>query len=139
MVIRGLFPFVLLALPVLELYLLIRVGAVAGILNTLIALLIAAALGIRVVKSGSWRVLQQVQSSIQRGEPPMQGLLDSAVVTLGGLLLIFPGFITDLIGLACLLPFTRRRVTDSLASHWHPAEPTTSRPNIIEGEFRRED
>lgn len=139
MVMRGLFPFLLLALPVTELYLLIRVGAVAGILNILMALLIAAALGIRIVKSGSWDVLQQVQTSIQRGEPPMKGVLDSAVFTLGGVLLIVPGFISDLLALVCLLPFTRRRVIDYLASRWHPAGPAAARPDIIEGEFRRED
>lgn len=139
MVMRGLFPFLLLALPVVELYLLIRVGAIAGIVNTLVALLIAAALGIRIVQSGSWGVLQQVQTSIQRGEPPMQGVLDSAVVTLGGVLLIVPGFISDLLALLCLLPFTRRYLTDYLASRGSPAGPTTCRPDVIEGEFRRED
>jgi UPF0716 protein FxsA len=136
---RGLFPFLLLALPVAELYVLIRVGAVAGLMNTIIALLIAATLGIRIVKSGSWRVLQQVQSSIQRGEPPMQGLLDSAMVTLGGVLLIVPGFITDLLALACLLPVTRRRVAAYLANRWRPAATTKARTDAIEGEFRRDD
>jgi len=139
MVMRGWFPFLLLALPVAELSLLIRAGAVLGLMNTFIALLIAAALGIRIVRSGSWRVLQQVQSSIQRGEPPVRGLLDSAVVTLGGLLLIMPGFITDLLAVACLLPATRRRVAAYLTNRWTPATTGPTRSDIIEGEFRRDE
>jgi len=112
-----LIPILLLALPIVELYLVVQIGAAAGFFPVLIWLLIAAALGIRLLQSQSWVIWNRLQQSLNSGEPPGQDLLEDALVMAGGLLLIVPGFLTDLLGLVCLIPPSRRRLAGYLQQH----------------------
>lgn len=129
----------------MEIYLLIRVSAAIGFLNVLLCLVLAASIGARLLQTGSWTVLKRVQSSIAAGEPPARALLDSAMIMLAGLLLIIPGFLTDLAGLMFLVPASRRRIVAYLerqgASITKGAgrPPPASRNDVIEGEYRRDD
>jgi UPF0716 protein FxsA len=97
----------LLLLPVLELAVAIEVGRWAGALPTLGALLVIAIIGFIVVRrqgAAAWRSLNR---SLQAGEPPSRELADAAVLVLAGVLLIAPGFLTDVLALLLLLPPTR--------------------------------
>jgi UPF0716 protein FxsA len=97
----------LLLLPVLELAVAIEVGRWAGALPTLGALLVIAIIGFIVVRrqgAAAWRSLNR---SLQAGEPPSRELADAAVLVLAGVLLIAPGFVTDVLALLLLLPPTR--------------------------------
>lgn len=137
-----LIPILFLALPILELYLLVRIGAVLGFFPVFIWVLIAATLGIRLLQFQSWAIWNRLQQSLRSGEHPARELLENAVVMAGGLLLIVPGFITDLIALACLIPASRRRLALYLERHGETLLVTRRRhqpdSHTIEGEFRRE-
>ena len=109
---RGGWPLVLLvvllvAVPIAEVVLLVQVGQGIGIWPTLAILVVTAILGAWLMRregSRAWAALTNAFSSgrVQTGE-----LADAALVLVGGLLLLVPGFATDLIGLFCLTPFTR--------------------------------
>jgi UPF0716 protein FxsA len=96
-----------LLLPILELVVAIQVGRWAGALPTLGALLLIGLLGAMLVRrqgATAWRSLNQ---SLRAGEPPSKELADATVLVLAGVLLIVPGFVTDVLALLLLFPLTR--------------------------------
>lgn len=140
---HKLLPILLLTLPFIELYLLIRAGAAFGYFNVLLWVLAAAALGFRLLQSRSWTIWNRLQQSLRQHEHPARELLDSAIVMMGALLLILPGFVTDLLGLICLIPVSRAALAAYLEKHGEillaSPGPAAQHHDTIEGEFRREE
>ena len=107
----------LVTVPILEVWLLIQVGQVIGVAPTLAILVAEALVGgwlMRREGSRAWRALVE---AFQSGRMPVTELTNAALVLVGGVLLLLPGFATDLVGLICLLPFTRplvRRVLSAI-------------------------
>lgn len=109
---RRLFPWWVLALlfvavPVLEIYLLIQLGQVVGPWWTILILLGDGALGSWLVKREGGRAWRALQVALGSGRMPARELADGALILIGGTLLITPGFVSDVFGLFCILPFTR--------------------------------
>lgn len=100
--------FLALALPFVELYLLLTVGRQLGVAPTLGLLLAAGLVGSWLAKKEGLRVLRKWQSAHAEGRVPEEGLVSAALVWVGGVLLIIPGFVTDAMGLFLLLPPARR-------------------------------
>lgn len=141
-----------LLFPFLELALLIKVGGVIGVLPTLLLLIGSAILGSMLLRVAGLATALRAREKLARGERPEQEVLEGMLIALGGGLLLLPGFISDVFGLLCLLPFTRRLMlrrilarmeeqamrqrafADDLAARSGP-----SQPNVIEGEFERRD
>ncbi len=131
----------LLALPILEIYLLIQVGGLLGFLPTLFLLFAAAGLGTYLLQTQGWSTWMRLQQSLSRGELPADELLNGAVIVAGGALLLLPGFLSDVVGLLCLLPFTRRLIAAWLVKSSLSVKTVhgTAESKVIEGEFKRED
>lgn len=111
---RNFFPLGLLigvlivvGMPILEVYVLIQVGRLIGVLPTIGLLLLEAVIGTWLLKREGGRAWRALNAAIGTGRMPSQQLADGALVLVGGVLLILPGFVTDLLGFFCLLPFTR--------------------------------
>jgi UPF0716 protein FxsA len=114
------FLFVLLiAVPLVELYVIVQVAHAIGILETILLLVLESMLGAWLLKRqglATWRNLRQ---TLARGEIPTQHLADGAMILLGGALLLTPGFVTDLFGFLLLVPVVRsflRRVLRAWAA-----------------------
>lgn len=131
----------LLALPVLEIYLLIQMGGMIGFLPTLVLLFGAAALGTYLLQTQGWSTWNRLQQSLARGELPADDLVNGAVIVAGGALLLLPGFLSDMAGILCLIPFSRRLIAAWLvrSSLGRPPGRGPDGPKVIEGEFKRED
>lgn len=134
--------------PLLELALLIVVGSHIGVLATLSLVIAGALVGGFLLRIAGPATAWRARARLLAGEPPEQEMLDGLLLALGGFLLLLPGFVSDVLGLLCLLPFTRhalrRRLVRSAARrHPHageaPHEPDPSRPRVIEGEWQRHD
>lgn len=95
-------------LPFIELYLLIRIGKVIGAVYTILGIIVVGIVGAYLAKREGLKVLRAWQDALREGRMPEEGLLGSALIVLGGLLLITPGVLSDVAGLALLLPWTRR-------------------------------
>ncbi|WP_420175048.1 FxsA family protein [Luteococcus sp. OSA5] len=110
---------VLVAVPILEVWILIRVGRVIGGLPTIAILVLEALFGAWLMRregSRAWHALKQTLAS---GRAPATELTDAALVLAGGLFLMLPGFVTDIFGFVFLLPWTRplaRRIVEAFAS-----------------------
>jgi len=98
---------IFLIIPVIELYLIIKVGGIIGALNTVLIILITASLGAYLAKSQGFRVLREIQEATSRGYMPGNELLHGLFVLIGSFALLTPGFLSDIIGLSMLIPQIR--------------------------------
>lgn len=98
---------VLIAVPILEVWLLIQVGRWIGVLPTIGVLVAEALLGAWLMRREGHRAYAALTSAFATGRMPTRELADGALVLVGGVLLVLPGFATDVVGFVCLLPFTR--------------------------------
>jgi UPF0716 protein FxsA len=102
-------PLVLLFIlvPIAELYVIIQVGHVLGVVNTLALLVLISFVGAWLMKREGLGVLRRAQRQVDAGMVPGRELVDGALIVLAGALLLAPGFITDAAGLLLLLPPVR--------------------------------
>ncbi|AOU99487.1 hypothetical protein BI364_02575 [Acidihalobacter yilgarnensis] len=105
-----LFALILIGLPLLELYLLIKVGTLIGALPTVALVVGTALLGAFLLRRQGLSNYRRMQQSMARGEVPAQEMMEGVVILVGSVLLLVPGLITDVIGLLCLLPPLRRAI-----------------------------
>ncbi len=94
--------------PILELVILIRLGQFVGLWPTVAIVLLTGAVGAALARLEGLRVLLQFQREVASGRLPGQAILDGISVMIGGVLLLTPGFLTDIAGLSLLFPPTRR-------------------------------
>ena len=100
--------FILFAVvPVIEVYLLIKVGSLIGALPTVALLLAISMVGAWLVRHQGFELMRRIQAELAQGRLPAAELLDGAMVLVGGVLLLTPGFFTDFLGLFFLIPVTR--------------------------------
>lgn len=117
----------------LELAVLIEIGNRIGTGATLALVLAGVVAGAMLVKRGGLGALRRAQESLARGEAPMGALFDAACVVVAGLLLVFPGVISDVLALPLAFPQTRKTLLGWLRSRF-VVRPTDT--GIIEGEWR---
>jgi UPF0716 protein FxsA len=135
LIILAIFPFV-------EIALLIRLMGAIGFIPTLGLLLISATAGISVIRHQGLSALTSVQQALARGELPAREVANSGIATLGGLLLLIPGILSDILALPCLIPTLRLRLADRLIASRSIMPTSVNRSHedtVIEGEFRRDD
>ncbi|WP_136514642.1 FxsA family protein [Geomonas edaphica] len=99
---------IFLIVPVIEIYLIIKVGQVIGGVATVSILLTISLLGAWLIRHQGGRVLGQIRDELAQGRLPAAQLLDGALIFIGGVLLTTPGFFTDFLGIFFLIPATRR-------------------------------
>jgi UPF0716 protein FxsA len=100
-------------IPFSELYLLIKIGYYLGAFNTILVVIVTGLLGAYLAKLQGIKTMMRVRESMNRGELPAEEMLDALLIFVAGIVLLTPGFITDLAGLAILVPNTR-----SLFKQW---------------------
>ncbi|NNL99428.1 MAG: FxsA family protein, partial [Gammaproteobacteria bacterium] len=106
----------LIAIPLLEVYLLIEIGSRIGALSTVALIVATAVLGAFLLRQQGLSTLARVRGSVDRGELPAIELIEGVILLLTAVLLLTPGFFTDAIGFAALMPPLRRQLAQSLAA-----------------------
>lgn len=135
------FAIILIAFPLLELYVLIKVGMLIGALPTVILVVGTAVLGSLLMRHQGWSNYQRMQQSIARGEVPAQEMMEGVAILSGALLLLLPGLITDVVGLFCLIPFIRRTaiayLTRRMVVRMHTTQDTrNSKGQVYDTKYR---
>ncbi len=103
--------FILFTLvPLVELYLLIKVGSHLGAEATILLIVLTGGVGALMARLQGFQVIVQIRERLREGVLPADELLAGGLIVVGGLLLVTPGLLTDAVGLALLLPFVRSRV-----------------------------
>jgi len=103
----------LIFIPLIEIYLLIKVGGLIGAFPTVLVVVSTAIAGTWLLKQQGLATLMRFQTSATQGRMPAQEMAEGLALAFGGALLLTPGFVTDIIGFLCLVPFTRKAII-----HW---------------------
>ena len=135
---------VVLIIPFAEIYLLLEVGSVIGAFWTIFLVVFTAALGAWLLRQQGFSTFRRSQESLRQGIIPAYEMIEGPIILLGGALLLTPGFITDLIGFACLVPSLRKKIAQYvLEKHLIQASGVfrekTAKANVLEGEFHKEE
>ncbi len=136
----------LLALPLAEIAAFVVIGGEIGVLATLAWVVLAILLGAALLRDQPIRAVQETRAAVARREPPGRPLFDALCRTIAGILLVVPGFVTDLLALPLLLPPVRAALYRAVArstraqmsvrvSGLDEAPRRPSGPTVIEGEF----
>ena len=128
-------PFFLLfiCLPALEIYLLIEVGGHVGALNTVALIFLTAVIGLYFARHQGMQTLKSGMINIYQNKMPIYEIMSGASIAIAALLLIIPGFFTDLLGFLLLIPFTRK-IFFRLAFKNKAKTDIKKENNIIDGE-----
>ncbi len=141
---------IFILVPVIEIYFLIKVGDVIGALPTVLLVVFTAFLGVFLLRWQGLSTLYRVQTSLQVGELPAEAMVEGLLLLVAGALLLTPGFVTDTVGFALLMPPLRQRLARfliykgllSASGMTMPPEGPMHEPRqhkTIEGEFKRHD
>ena len=128
-------PFFLffIGLPALEIFLLIKIGGKIGALNTVALIFLTAVIGIYFAKLQGIRTLKSGMINLYQNKMPVYEMMSGASIAIAALLLIIPGFFTDLIGFLLLIPFTRK-IFFRIAFKNKPVTDIKKENDIIDGE-----
>ncbi|MBF8268560.1 MAG: Biotin--acetyl-CoA-carboxylase ligase [Gammaproteobacteria bacterium] len=131
----------LIVVPLLELYILIQMGSMIGVIPTIAICVLTSVAGAALLRYQGLRAITHLQTKLAQGEFPAQDLLEGVILLIGGVLLLTPGFFTDVFGFICLVPTFRyhiARLFGKLIVHGSSAN-SVRRSVTLEGEFQRED
>ena len=134
-----------LIVPFVEIYLLLKIGSVVGVMPTIFLVVLTAVLGAWLLRHQGLATWQRFQRNLQQGEVPAFEMIEGPILLVGGALLLTPGFFTDVLGFACLIPQARRKFAQYvIEKHLIRAESSfraqqPSADNVIEGEYKKED
>ncbi|MCY4379264.1 MAG: membrane protein FxsA [Candidatus Dadabacteria bacterium] len=93
--------------PLIELALLIKLGNVIGLWPTIFIVIATGVLGAALARSQGTQVISAIRAEVAEGRPPTESLINGLLVLVGGVVLLTPGLLTDLLGFSLLIPFTR--------------------------------
>ena len=129
--------FFIIGIPLIEIYLLIKVGSFIGAFNTIFLILFTAITGVYFAKLAGLSTMRSGINQLIKNEIPIYEIISGAALAFAALLLIIPGFLTDIIGFLLIIPGTRKFFISSISSKFNLKKKNNK--NIIEGSFEDEE
>ncbi len=126
-----LFYFIIIGIPLIEIYLMIEIGGVIGALNTIFLIFLTAITGIYFAQLEGLNTMRSAFNQIRKDEIPVYEIISGATLAFASLLLIIPGFLTDIIGFLLIIPFTRKKLIKIISPKF---DIKRTKKKIIEGE-----
>jgi len=123
----------LILIPVIEIYLLIKIGSQIGAISTIFLIFITAIVGIYYAKYEGLNTLKSGFFQLSKNKAPTFEMLSGAAIALAALLLIIPGFFTDIIGFLLIFPISRKLLFNFLSKKFSHSK--SQNKNFIDGEF----
>ena len=124
----------IILVPIIEIYLFIKIGAHIGALTTISLIFLTALVGIIYARYEGLNTVKSGFSQLVKNEVPAYEIISGAAIAFAALLLIVPGFMTDILGFVLIFPFTRKIILKNFAKKNKNRE-----KNIIDGEFKEID
>ena len=125
--------FLIIGIPLIEIYLFIKIGSQIGAFNTVLLILITAVAGVSYARYEGFNTLKSGMSQLIKNEMPIYELISGATLAFAALLLIFPGFATDLVGILLVVPITRRLILGKFIKKKQYKKKESN--NYIDGEY----
>ena len=123
----------IILIPIVEIYLFIKIGAQIGAISTILLILSTAIIGIYYAKYEGLNTLKSGFAQLSRNESPTYEMISGAAIAFAALLLIIPGFATDIMGFLIIFPVTRKFIFSKFSKELKPKK--TEKNNFIDGEF----
>ncbi|RIJ66727.1 FxsA family protein [Rummeliibacillus sp. POC4] len=98
----------LIAVPIVELTVVLLSGKLIGMIPTMFLIVVTGLLGIYIAKSKGLNAFQQLKAAIENGQAPGDAIIDGVLTFIGSIILVLPGFISDIIGILLIIPITRK-------------------------------
>ena len=133
------FFIIFIALPALEIFLMIKIGAEIGALNTVAIIFLTAIIGIYYARIQGIQTLRSGIINLYQNKVPIYELISGASIAIAALLLIVPGFFTDLIGFLLLIPLTRNFILKSVFKNSTSINKLKKNNDTIDGEIVNKD
>ena len=124
---------IIILVPIIEIYLFIKIGAQIGAIYTILLIFITAVIGVYYAKYEGLNTLKSAFRQINSNEAPTYEIVSGAAIALGAIMLIIPGFGTDLFGFLIIFPITRRILLSKFTKRFETRK--KERNNFIDGEF----
>ncbi len=129
----------IISIPAIEIYLMIKVGGAIGALNTILLIFFTAITGVYFAKLAGLSTLRSGLGQIVKNEIPIYEIISGAALAFAALLLIIPGFLTDMLGFLLIIPVTRKFFIKSISSKFKKEENKKfKKEDIIEGVIEEE-
>ena len=126
----------ILGIPLIEIYLFIKVGSQIGALNTILLIMTTAIVGIWYARYEGFNTLRSGMSQLVKNELPLYEIVSGAAIAFAALLLILPGFATDIIGMLLVFPVTRKIILSKYSKKYSAkTKNSDNKKNYIEGEY----
>ena len=133
------FLILFITIPLVEIAILIKIGKIIGAGYTIALVIGTAFLGVSLLRIQGISTLAKVQANVNRGQLPATELIEGLILLISGVLLLTPGFFTDMLGFLMLVPILRQRLAETffvnfMKNHINIRQTQTRSGNIIEGE-----
>jgi UPF0716 protein FxsA len=123
----------IILIPILEIYLFIKIGSQIGAFNTILLVFITAIIGVYYAKYEGLNTIRSGFMQIIKNQVPAYEIISGAAIAFAAILLIIPGFATDFLGFLLIFPITRKLIFGNLSSKFKKGE--VKKKNFIEGEY----
>ena len=125
----------IIGIPAIEIYLMIKVGSVIGALNTILLIFFTAVTGVYFARLAGLNTLRSGLGQIIKNEIPIYEIISGAALAFAALLLIIPGFLTDIVGFLLIIPVTRKILIKPISSKFKKNKNKEEVKEVIEGNF----
>ena len=126
----------IIGIPAIEIYLMIKVGGIIGALNTILLIFFTAITGVYFAKIAGLSTLRSGFNQLIKNEIPIYEIISGAALAFAAFLLMLPGFLTDIVGFLLIIPTTRKVFIKLIAAKFNTKK---NKDNIIEGTIDKED
>ena len=125
----------IIGIPLIEIYLFIKIGSQIGAFNTVLLILSTAILGVAYARYEGFNTLKSGIGQLIKNQLPVYELISGATLAFAAFLLIFPGFATDFMGLLLIIPYSRKVILKKFVNKNKKSNKSEHNKNFIEGEF----
>ena len=126
----------ILSIPLIEIYLFIKIGSSIGAFNTISLILLTAIVGVAYARYEGFNTLRSGMTQLVKNELPIYEIVSGAALTFAAILLIIPGFATDFLGLLLIIPITRKLIFNVFSKKFNKKNNTFEKKDFIEGEYK---
>ena len=124
----------IILIPIIEIYLFIKIGSQIGALNTILLIFVTAFIGVYYAKYEGLNTIRSGFSQLIKNEIPAYEIISGAAIAFAALLLILPGFASDMLGFLLIVPFTRKLILGKISNKFKKKQ--DKKKDFIEGEFK---
>ena len=126
----------IIGIPIIEIYLFIKIGSQIGAFNTILLIFITAVVGVAYARHEGFNTLRSGISGLMKNQIPIYEIISGATLAFAAILLIFPGFATDILGILLVFPLTRKLFIKFFSKNYYKKKFNNKEKNFIDGEYR---